>query len=99
MPVRVVSSDDGKTLTLAVEGRFDFGLHDEFRSAYAGSHADHYIVDLAETDYIDSSALGLLVLLREHAGGDASSIEIMNCSSDVRRILKIANFHRLFWVR
>ncbi len=98
MPLQAQTSDDGKTLTLVVEGRFDFGMYDDFRAAYAHSSAAHYVIDLARAEYLDSSALGLLVLLREHAGGDDSSIEIINCTSDIRRILTIANFHRLFSV-
>lgn len=99
MPLEVVESDEGKTLTLVVRGRFDFGMYEEFRAAYSASPAKHFIVDLAGTDYLDSSALGLLVLLREHAGGDDACVEIINCTSDIRRILTIANFHRLFAVR
>jgi len=98
MPLKATVSDDGKTLTLAVEGRFDFGMYDEFRAAYANTQANRFVVDLARTDYLDSSALGLLVLLREHAGGDDGSVEIINCTTDIRRILTIANFHRLFSV-
>jgi len=96
MPLQAQTSDDGKTLILVVEGRFDFGMYDDFRAAYSNSRATHYVIDLARAEYLDSSALGLLVLLREHAGGDESSIEIINCSSDIRRILTIANFHLLF---
>jgi len=99
VPLHANESDDGKTLTLGVEGRFDFAVYDEFRAAYAHSEASHYVVDLARTDYLDSSALGLLMLLREHAGGEDASIEIVNCTSDLRRILTIANFHRLFVLR
>ena len=99
MPLQVAESEQGKTLTLSVEGRFDFGMYDAFRNAYTRSSASHFVVDLARTEYLDSSALGLLVLLREHAGGDDASVEIINCTSEIRRILTIANFHRLFAVR
>ena len=38
----------------------------------------------------------MLLLWREHAGGDAARIRIINCTPEVRRILGIANFHTLF---
>ena len=99
MSVSATHSDGGKTLAIKVDGRFDFSAHDEFREAYGGSSAEHYVVDLAGVEYLDSSALGLMVLLREHAGGEAANVEIINCSTDVRRILTIASFHRLFQIR
>ena len=45
---------------------------------------------------MDSSALGMLLLLREHAGGDRASIKIVHCQPEVKKILTIANFHPLF---
>ena len=98
MAVTATQSDGGKTLTIRVDGRFDFSAHDEFRAAYADSSADRFVVDLAGLEFLDSSALGLLVLLREHAGGDAANVEILNCSTEVRRILTIASFQRLFTI-
>ena len=55
-----------------------------------------YTVDLAGTDYLDSSALGMLLLLREHAGGEGAAIQIINASPDVKKILDVANFGKLF---
>jgi ABC-type transporter Mla MlaB component len=55
-----------------------------------------YEVNPAGTEYLDSSALGMLLLLREHAGGDTSIINITKVSDDVRKMLDVANFGRLF---
>jgi anti-anti-sigma factor len=98
MGIQKTVSDDGGKVTIAVTGNFDFQLYDEFRACYAdtaGAGVD-YVVDLSATEYLDSSALGMLLLLREHAGGDASSIEIREASADVRKILDVANFAKLF---
>ena len=54
---------------------------------------------MSDTTYLDSSALGMLLLLRDHAGGDLSSIKIINCNEDVRKILVISNFGRLFTIQ
>ncbi|OJT00863.1 STAS domain-containing protein [Marinobacter nauticus] len=98
MPIETRRSDDGQTLTIRVEGRFDFSTHQAFRDAYEHSDAsiNRYVIDLSDTTYLDSSALGMLLLLRDHAGGDSASISIENCNSDVRRILSISNFEQLF---
>jgi len=98
MSVESEVSLDGKKLTIAIKGRFDFGSHQLFRDAYERFYKvpQVYIVDLKETTYMDSSALGMLLLLRDHAGGDNSEVQVINSSSDVRKILAISNFDKLF---
>jgi len=94
-------STDGRSLTIKIQGRFDFSAHQEFRDAYEKVNDDpkEYVVDMKETTYLDSSALGMLLLLRDHAGGDNSSIEIVNCNPDVKKILTISNFEQLFTIK
>ena len=91
-------SQDGTRLTIRIKGRFDFGRHQEFRASYERMPAppDSVVVDLKEATYLDSSALGMLLLLRDHAGGDDSDVRVINASSDVRKILAISNFDKLF---
>lgn len=101
MAIQTRRSEDGRTLTIKIDGRFDFSTHQSFRDAY--EHGDQevseYIIDMSDTTYLDSSALGMLLLLRDYAGGDSAKIRIENCNSDVRRILTISNFEQLFAIR
>ena len=98
MSVESVVSPDGTKLTIVIKGRFDFSSHQLFRDAYERFYKapDTYIVDLKDTTYLDSSALGMLLLLRDHAGGDESEVRVINSNSDVRKILAISNFDKLF---
>ncbi len=98
MGISTTVSDTGDQVTIAVAGKFDFQLYDEFRASYADTAGSgvRYVVDLADTEYLDSSALGMLLLLREHAGGEASDIEISQASPEVKKILDVANFGKLF---
>lgn len=98
MPVTEQLSADGQTLTIKIQGRFDFSVHQEFRSAYESQKqkSQQYIIDLRDTVYLDSSALGMLLLLRDHAGGVTSRIKIVNPNHDIRKILTISNFGQLF---
>lgn len=38
----------------------------------------------------------MLLLLRDHAGGESAQISLANCSPEVRKILAISNFEQLF---
>jgi anti-anti-sigma factor len=100
MPLTIQRSDDSGVVTIKISGRFDFDLHQEFRQAFdqADQQQLRYVIDLADAEYMDSSALGMLLLLRERAGGDRSDISIVNCSPAINKILTISNFHKLFKV-
>ena len=91
-------SADGQELTITIQGRFDFNTHQAFRDAYqgAGSSPRRYVVDLSGATYLDSSALGMLLLLRDHGGSDKADIRLINCSPDVRKVLSISNFEQWF---
>jgi anti-anti-sigma factor len=101
MSILFSDSADGKELTIRIKGRFDFSTHKDFRSAYESSPSalSSFVVDLREATYLDSSALGMLLLLRDHAGGDGSRVRIVNCNSDVKKILAISNFEQLFTIQ
>ncbi|WFP51591.1 STAS domain-containing protein [Methylomonas sp. EFPC3] len=89
---------DSGVLHIKVSGKFDFGLHNEFREAtkLAESGVKQIDVDLTGTEYMDSSALGMLLVLRDKVGGDKSAIRIKNARAEVKKILEIANFDKLF---
>lgn len=98
MSVTSTLSPDGNVLTIAVRGRFDFKSHNAFRKAYEqGTKGDtEFIVDMADAEYMDSSALGMLLMLREYAGGDSDRVRIVNATGEIRNILRISNFQKLF---
>ncbi|UVJ45440.1 STAS domain-containing protein [Pseudomonas sp. LS1212] len=101
MAVETDLSQDGSELTITIKGRFDFGKHQQFREAYEclDCTSKSIVIDLKEATYLDSSALGMLLLLRDHAGGEDSNIRMVNPNSDVRKILAISNFEKLFDIR
>ncbi len=87
--------------TISIKGRFNFEMHSQFRAAYQEETMDksrsrRFVIDLTGTEYIDSSALGMLLLLREEAGTNEADIEIANARPEIRKILETANFQRLF---
>jgi anti-anti-sigma factor len=87
-----------KTLTIKVSGRFDFGIHQDFRQAteQASNNVKTIIVEMGGVDYLDSSALGMLLVLRDKVGESKSAVRIRNARPEVLKILEIANFDKLF---
>ncbi|REG82934.1 STAS domain-containing protein [Marinomonas pollencensis] len=86
-------------LMIKVNGRFDFNCHGLFRKAFvAKPQAKTYTVDLSGVSYLDSSALGMLLLLRNYADVRGAKVFLSHCSMVVSQILKMANFNRLFTI-
>lgn len=100
MPVKVTEHGDQRTTTIKIIGQFDFSVHKEFREAYryvdvAGAV---FNVELSDASYMDSSALGMLLLLKEHAENLEGKIVLCKPNESVNKILKIANFHELMTI-
>lgn len=100
MSISIQKSDDGKEVTIKIDGRFDFGSHHDFRDAYRGATESGtiFLLDMANTDYMDSSALGMILLLKEYSSSLSGDIKIINVNTEIKNILKIANFDKLFSV-
>lgn len=91
-------SNDGKQLIITIKGKFDFSLVQEFRQAYAniGDTQPTVLIDLRETEYLDSSALGMLLNMRKSLGHSVKEIQLINCRPEIRRILDISRFDKMF---
>lgn len=98
MSVTINVSDDKKIATIKIDGRFDFSLHNDFRKSYKDVvlSAGQYVVDLSSAGYLDSSALGMLLLLKEHAESQSSNVKLTGFNDEIKEILNIASFDKLF---
>ncbi len=91
-------NQDGNELTIRISGDLDFSMLDQFRQVYSDLDLAQVKVkiDISEAESFNSEALGMLLILREHAGGDDSQISIVGCGQDMRQIFKASNFEKLF---
>jgi len=99
MTIRSIFTEN--VLTIKISERFDFSAYQQFRDCYESlsEMPARFVVDFLDATYLDSSALGMLLLLRDYGGGDDAPIELVNCNPDVRKILTISNFGQLFEIR
>ena len=85
---------------IQISNRLDFAARDAFRhagdAATAAPHVRKIVVDLRTTSYIDSAALGMLLILRDKALAAGKTVGIASVPGTVREILRIANFEKLF---
>ena len=99
MSVNQNVSFDGKNVQINIQGRFDYRVSKDFRDAYShipGREGITYHVDLSDVDFMDSSALGMLLLLREHAKSRGGIVIIEHPSEYIDKVLRVANFEQLF---
>jgi anti-anti-sigma factor len=87
---------------LKLSGRFDFHSHRDFRAAYETALEDaavrQIVINFQDVDFLDSSALGMLLLLREKAETAGKTVALVSLQGMVKQVLEIANFGKLFSV-
>jgi len=77
-------------LTIKIIGKFDFDTHLNMREAtnLVSEGIKKVVVDLSMTDYLDSSALGMLLVLRDRVANDHESIIIQGAKPEVKKFCK-----------
>ncbi len=100
MSITCESSNEGRRVTIAISGCFDFNSVQEFRGAYMAidGSKSNVELDLRETEYMDSSALGMLLNMKKHLQASDSAIRILNCQPQVKKILEISRFDKKFLI-
>ncbi|PXX38010.1 MULTISPECIES: STAS domain-containing protein [Aquitalea] len=94
---------EGQVGTLVLVGQFDFNLHKDFRLAsqelLENPAVQEIQVDFDQVPFLDSSALGMLLLLKERATSQKKSMSLINCRDTVLQVLEIACFNKMFTIK
>lgn len=92
----------GNTAIMYLSGHFSFGAHREFKAAYKNqlenSKIGNIVIDLSGVKYLDSSALGMLLLLRDHVQAASKSLTLSRPSQIAEQTFDIAGFHKMFTI-
>ena len=92
--------DDHKGCIM-LSGNFTFESHREFKQATTAAlevpGLTELEMDFSAVDYMDSAALGMLLLLNERANG--RKVTLLNCRGMVKAVLEIANFGKIFEIK
>jgi anti-anti-sigma factor len=96
----VSTTTQASNVTVHVRGRFDFDGHREFRRMVARVLTQPSVeavrFDLSGVDYMDSSALGMLLLSLDDAKAAGKTLSLSGIESAQWQAFDIANFRTLF---
>ncbi|GIF15995.1 STAS domain-containing protein [Actinoplanes teichomyceticus] len=92
---RIAEQGDTSTVTLA--GELDLAAADELREMLT-ARIDRpdvriVVVDIAAVDFLDSAALGALLLAYRHAADNDCEFVVTGAARGVRRLMEIAGVH------
>lgn len=86
--------------SLQIPERFDFSYHkqftDQYQSILKADGVTDIALDFSRVSYLDSSALGMMVLFQKKARSASINVRIRGAKDSAKEILQIANFDRLF---
>lgn len=92
----ISATRSGGNVTLTIRGKFNFSCYQEFHAEVGRDVAEQYFVDMRDVSYIDSAALGMLLLLRERVGEDSKRVTLQIGAGQPKDVLGLANFGSLF---
>lgn len=91
---------DAGTWEIRIGKTFDFESHKDFRQAVKDvmSKNPHGVqLNFGEVEYLDSSALGMLMLAKHESDAKGASIVISNLDNGhARKVLELVKFDQIF---
>ena len=97
--MRVTVNSTSQQVIMRLDGRFDFEARRDFDNGVQQALADkaqQIVVNLSAVEYMDSSALGMLLVLRDKANAQGKRVVLGETRGMVKKILEVANFQKLF---
>ena len=88
------------TTTVKLDGNFNYSNHKQIKDLIEPIIEDFncktLCFDFDGVSYIDSSALGMLLLIREKVFNESKELKLINVKGIVLDVFEIANFKKLF---
>jgi anti-sigma B factor antagonist len=93
------SSREGDKVVVAVEGQLIAGNRQQLRDAVLPEidrGARQFVIDFADTGYIDSAGLGALVSLSKRIRESEGTLRLANLNEDLRTLFELTKLDTLF---
>lgn len=95
----IMMQQAGKTLNVVLSGKFTFTDNPEFRAVLdkiAEPDMQEMILHMDKVEFVDSAALGMLLLANEEVAKHRKNLCIRGANGQVRRIFDLAKFGQYF---
>lgn len=93
---------DGNHGLVILTGPFTFEAHRDLKDAFQAMVENPAVLrislDLAQVTYMDSSSLGILLLLKEKAEAKARKVVLRNPNATVLKTLQVVQFNQIFQI-
>jgi anti-sigma B factor antagonist len=93
------STREGNRVIVTVEGQLVAGNRQQLREAVLPEidrGARHFVIDFADTGYIDSAGLGALVSLSKRIREADGTLRLTNLNEDIRTLFELTKLDTLF---
>ena len=100
MEIRKVQNADGVTIYL--EGKFTFSDKDKFQEIAMLCTKEEIVsimVDCNGLNYMDSSAIGMFLILQENAARCGAHVTVINVGKNIRPLFERSALGRMFDVK
>ena len=90
------SSEAQDVVTISVSGELtykDHSVFNEMLESLTGKQSNRVVCDLAGLEFIDSSGLGLLLLMKSQADKAGWELSLANADGQVAKMLKYTNIN------
>lgn len=95
--MNVTEEKSEKAVVLQLAGRFDFGARKIFKDSLDGAMKEELpiVLDFGQVTFVDSSALGILVIAHQTLKSKKISFSLVNPQPYVRQVLDLANVAKM----
>lgn len=100
--MQIKKSINGDTTTFTFSGKFTFADHQSFRAvidSVKNREARVVTIDFTNVDFLDSAALGMLLVAREEAQKASVEFILQNAVGHVKKMFELSDFGSMFNIK
>lgn len=95
--MKIIQEIQNQTVTVKLDGTFTYTQRKAFQDAFktlGTQNVEHIIIDLSQVAFLDSAALGLLMITHRQLLADKRKLSLAYPQPTVRQIIELANLHK-----
>jgi len=96
--MQIIEHTANHVITLQLEGNFTYNQRRAFQEAIKKAcqqNAQHIVIDLSQVGFVDSAALGLLMITHRQLSAEKRKMTLAHPQPTVKQIIELANLHQI----